>query len=542
MTPDVTDRRLASAAATNLPRRRWLAGAAWAVAALAGFAVYLRLARTWPVTSDGSSQALQAWDLLHGNVLLSGWTTTDAPLYTTEVPEYLLVEVARGLGADVVHVAAAITYTLVVVLAAALAKGTATGREALLRVAMAAGIMLAPELVWGTNELVSSPDHIGTCVPVLLTWLILDRCGRRWWVPVLTTVLLAWATAGDELVLAIAVLPLTGVCAMRSVRAARRWYELSLAGGAVAAGAAGWAAPRVIHALGGFSSTPLTVTLSPWRTITHHDLPLTGKSLLVLFGAYLPGQHGSLSVFAVLHVTGLALAACGVAVTAWRFFRGGELVPQVLLAGIVIDVAAYVAGTHAAILANAREISPVLPFAAILAARQLSPWLLRLTAARRAMAMAVLGAALAGYAAGLGVELTAPAAPPQNARLTAWLMRHPLGGTGLSGYWEANVVTLTSANSLGVRPLNVAGGRVIPHHPNTKAAWFDPARSYADFVVLGPPWGDYGYQGFTNRKAVVATFGKPARVYHVGPYTIMRWHKNLLADLRADMQDRAAAR
>ena len=36
-------------------------------------ACYLRQSRTVPVDSDGASQALQAWDLLHGNPLLHGW-------------------------------------------------------------------------------------------------------------------------------------------------------------------------------------------------------------------------------------------------------------------------------------------------------------------------------------------------------------------------------------------------------------------------------------------------------------------------------------
>jgi hypothetical protein len=35
-------------------------------------ACYLRLASTRSVDSDGASQALQAWDMLHGNVLLHG--------------------------------------------------------------------------------------------------------------------------------------------------------------------------------------------------------------------------------------------------------------------------------------------------------------------------------------------------------------------------------------------------------------------------------------------------------------------------------------
>jgi hypothetical protein len=531
--PDTDMRQPGSIVKPARPRRRWLALAVWVVAAVALFAVYLRLARTTAVNSDGSGIALQAWDLVHGNLLLGGWKTADVTFYTFEMPEFALIELARGLAPGVVQVGAAITYTLVTLLSVALAKGTATGREAVLRAALAAGILLAPELVWGTHELLSSPDHIGSTMPVLVAWLILERAPRRWWVPVVTTVLLAWTTIGDQVVLAIAIAPLVGVSVLRLFRSADRWYEISLAAGGVVAAVIGMAAPRLIKAVGGFFQPSVISAISPAHTIVRHNLPLTAKGLLILFGAYRPGlPAGPQTWFALLHLVGLALVAGGVLITAWRFFRGEDRVPQLLLTGIVVVVAAYLVGVvHAAVLENAREISAVVPFGAVLAARQLTPYLKDRPSGRR-IAVPVLGVVLAGYVAGLGVELTVPAVPPENVQLTGWLVKHPLGGTGLSGYWESNVVTLTSGERAGVRSLNVSDGRVIPHDTETKREWWDPARSYADFVVLGPPVDAYGYPGFTKRAEVIATFGKPAREYHVGPYTILQWHKNLLTDLR----------
>src|SRR5215468_4465457 len=100
-----------------------------AVAAAVLFVCYWRQSLTQPVSSDGAANALQAWDMLHGNLLLHGWLLSDVSFYTTELPQYMLIEAIRGLGPGVVNLAAAMTYTLLVLLTGLLAKGGADGRE-----------------------------------------------------------------------------------------------------------------------------------------------------------------------------------------------------------------------------------------------------------------------------------------------------------------------------------------------------------------------------------------------------------------------------
>jgi hypothetical protein len=570
-----------------------VAAAAVTASVTAGFAVYLRLAQTRAVNSDGAAQALQAWDMLHGNLLLHGWTTSDVPFYTTEVPEYLIIEAVRGLGQDVVHVAAALTYTLVVLLAALLAAGRGAGRgagqeagrgagrvagqeagqgagrgagrparpparrEALTRAAIAAGIMLTPQLGSGTNVLLSSPDHIGTSVPLLAVWLILDRARPRWSVPVVASALLAWAQVADSIVLIAGVLPLAAVCAFRLCRPAvdrpppardparrasprSRWYTAALGGGALLSAGVAELVLRLLHAAGGFGVRPLGTQLAPASEILGHNLPVAGQCLLLLTGADFFGQPGGATApFVWLHLAGALLAAAAIALAAGRFGRL-DLVSQVLTAAIAVSIAAFVVTSRVYGVSSAREIAPVLPFAAALTGRLLAGPLPRSAraagdtsaagtagrmAAARRMLLPALGVIGAGYLAGLGVELAAPAAPPQAAQLTAWLERHPLGN-GLSGYWESSVVTLTSGGRVAVRPVTVDGGRVVPALGEVRADWFDPARSAAHYVVLFP--GVAGYPGFTDRKAVLATFGRPARAYQVGRYTIWYWPGNVL--------------
>ena len=71
----------------------WLLRLAWLIgivgAGIGLYFCYLYISRTEHVGSDGASNALQAWDMLHGNPLLRGWTVTDVSFYTTELPEYM---------------------------------------------------------------------------------------------------------------------------------------------------------------------------------------------------------------------------------------------------------------------------------------------------------------------------------------------------------------------------------------------------------------------------------------------------------------------
>jgi hypothetical protein len=382
--------------------------------------------------------------------------------------------------------------------------------------------------------LLSSPDHIGTSVPLLLTWLVLDRGGRRWHVPVITSVLLAWTEVADSIAAIAGIIPLALVCVARAARAglarSRRdvRYELALAGGALAAAVAARWALRAITAAGGFTVRPLSTQIAPLSEVFRHNLPAAGQCLLLLFGADITGPSTSeATFFLLLHLAGVALAAAGTWLAARRICRGGDLVGHVLLAAIAVNMGAFLVTERAVDAGSAREIAPVLPFAAALAARELSPALGRLPRPAGCV-LIVMGI---GYLGGLGLELTAPAAPPQGAALTAWLESHRLAGAGLGGYWQASVVTLTSGGAVAIRPIADAGGGIGEHPGEVNNAWFDPRRSTARFVVLSPD--EPGYPGYADYLAVRAAWGAPARVYRVGQDTIWDWpEKNLLSTIQ----------
>lgn len=502
----------------------WAAG----LAAAAGlFIAYFQMSRTQPANSDGASNALQAWDMLHGNLLLHGWILSDVSFYTTELPQYMLVEAVRGLNPGVVHAAAAMTYTLLVVLAALLAKGQASGRRAAMRMAVAAGIVLAPQLGPGTYVLLLQPDHVGTSVFLLAIWLVLDRAGRRWWVPVVVGVMFAWGMIADTLVYFVGVAPLLLVAGWRAGqeivvqhrKVRQAWFEVALVVAALAASAVARVAGMLISAHGGYAVWALVSGfITPGRL--PHNLWITLKGIAVLFGAgYFGVKTGPPAILVMVHWAGLGFAAAAVWIGARRFFRETSIVTSVLTVAVVINVLMYLVSPRARSLDSARDLAPALAFGAVLAGRLLAE---RLLAARLAP---LLTLALAGYVLSLAISAANPAVPADKATLTGWLVRHHYR-YGLAGYWNANIVSLTSDNQVRIRAVYTKSGRFIANPWESQSAWYDTRHNYADFIVLGPIHDIVFTPSYAS---VVAVFGKPAHVYHVGADTVLVWHKNLLS-------------
>jgi hypothetical protein len=516
---------------------RWAWPAALAVAAVVLFVCYWRLSWTTPANSDGSDQALQAWDMLHGNWLLSGWTVGDVSYYTTEIPEYIVVEKILGLGLGAFHASAAITYTLLVLLAALLAKGRATGKEGVIRALIAAGILLAPQLGHGTALLVSQPDHLGTQVPVLATFLVIDRLRARWYTPLVVTVMLTWVIVADRVAVLDAALPLAVVCGIRGywVLIRRRrpvstlWFEFSLAAAGIASYGLSELIVKVIGDAGGYTSLPLpTQHFAALGDIPHH-LALTAEGISILYGSLFVGLSSWVKVaFAVVHLAGLALALWGVCRAFRRFFSAEDLVAPVMAAGIVLNLAAYIYSVIPVTWFDTREIVAVLPLGAVLAGRMLGGTLAR---PRLRPVLAGAGAVLACYAAALGYGAAQPSVTNSEHPVIAWLEAHHLT-TGLGTYAESNIITLDSGGRVAVRAVTWWHSGAVPRAFESQASWYDPRLSYANFVVVNSKDAKPGSNGIIIPPGdILALAGRPAHTYHYQTFTIMVWNTNLLARL-----------
>jgi hypothetical protein len=504
----------------------WAAGLA--LVGLVLYFCYLRQAQTYELNSDPAGQALQAWQMWHGNPLLRGWWLGDISFYGVELPLNVIIEMVNGLRPDEVHILAALVYTAVVLLTALLARGTARGRAGVVRALLAGGILLAPSLEYGTRVLMQGPDHTGTMIPVLLVLLVLDRARERWWVPVVVGVMLTWAQVNDPLATFAAAAAIGLACGVRIcldiVRGGRTirawWYDGALALAAVISVGLAHLILAEIHVANGFFVPPPKhgYGLAPFSALPAQTR-VTGANILMLFGADVTSEPTAVSkVMAVLHLAGLALALCGLLAGLAGFLgRHTDRVTQALVAGTVIVLAAGEFGNYMSPVVGAHEIVAVLPFSAVLAGRLLGDRV------SRARLEPVLAVGLACYLGGLAYNDTQPIATPAHQDLADWLEAHHLT-SGLAGYWESNIVSLDSGGR--VRVASLIGGGTAAQPYESDSSWYNPAVSRANFIVsVSWPPADVPV---IKPNVVRARFGPPARTYHFREYTIMVYDYNLL--------------
>jgi hypothetical protein len=482
------------------------------------YVAYLKQASSLGTDSDGASNVLQAWDMLHGNPLLRGWQLSDVSFYTTELPEYALVELLRGLNAGVIPAAAAATYALLVLLAALLAKGRATGAEAVVRALIAAGIMLAPETPAGAGIVLSSPDHVGTAVPLLLTWLAIDRLAGRGYLPWLVGVLLTLVEIADESAVYVGAVPVIIVSAVRIYQRRASWrIDAGLLVAAAASVALASAVLLRIRHAGGFVVAPAKTSFTTAAQMPH-NVWTTVESVLQLFGADFFGMRFGLpAAIALLHLVGLIMAAFGCWLGARQLVHARDRLVPILVVGVAVNLAAYLFSTQVIDLASARLIAAVLPFSAVLAGR-----LIPGRPATTTLLPALLAVLLA-YTAVIGYNASKPAQPPATQDVASWLLANHLTA-GIGDYWAANITTVADGGRVRVRSVVTSCGRFVPDAWESNESWYERPNT-ATFLVLAltSPAGADGSPGEAK-----AQFGVPQRTARIGAYEVLVWNHDLL--------------
>jgi hypothetical protein len=493
--------------------RRWLVAAVWVAGGAALAAVYLRISLASRVGSDGANNVLQAWDLLHGHPLLPGWQIGDASYYFLELPLLALSEALFGLGDFAAHVASALTYTLVTVVALAAAGTGSRGTARAVRFAVVLAVLAAPLFSGLTLLALEEPDHIGTSVFIIGSFLLIDRVpASRWTAPLLLVILVA-GQFGDPLTRYVAVPAIVAVCGYRALaaRTLRSPDALLAATAVVSVPLSSLMTAAWVH-FGGFTTAATRGGLDgpgDWP----HNAVTTWASLRMMFGALgVPGATPG-SWQAAFAQACLLAALFGLASVAWRWNRASRA-EQLLAVAIVVNVAVFFVSSFAW-TAKPHEIAAVLPCGAVLAARALVP--ARIT--REPLAVAAVAATALVAVVPLACAATRPVFTSQQAPLVAWLEAHRLTH-GLATYQDGAAATVLSGNRIQLRVIHPGAVSLGDSHYEVNSAWYDASRDFADFVVANP--------GQLLPPALVEhRFGKPAALYQVQGWTILVYRKNL---------------
>jgi hypothetical protein len=532
--------------------RAVLPGVVLLVAVAVVYCCALREASTVTPESDAASFALQGWAMTHGNPLLHGWRLADVSFYTIDLPVYALGVLAVGLRPDVVPACAAAVFTILVVLAAAVARGRSRHLAGTLAVLLTIAIMAGPA-VRVAGVLLTTPDHTGTAIVPLVLALVIDRARRGWRAAALVCVVLAWGLVADTLVLLIGVVPVVVVCLARAMRDRAARAELYLAAGGVASVVVYALVKAAIRLAGGWELDGNGHQFVQGRELAG-NAGGTLQDVLNLFSASPFGQPGS---GAGLILTAIHLALfCLVAIAGWialrRLLWTGDLVAVLLAAGIIANLAVYTV-LYVTGPATGQDVAPVFGMGAALAGRVLGgplarAWQHRATqdqgiqeqgiqeqvtlglGPREAASVRRTWPLLAAWAAiVLAVSVpplvTARPAAPDNAALATWLEDHGLH-SGIAQYWQANSIMLDTGGAVTIRDVwdYGPGGGIRPYPWEQDTSLLDPRHNYANFVIAA------AHSGLT-RPAIELRFGLPARVFLVGTFTVLVYDRNLLPDL-----------
>jgi hypothetical protein len=495
-------------------------------------AVTARVAKAYPVSSDDATGILEASSILHGNLLLRGWTVSNISFVATDLPFYVAGVALRGMGPSLLRDVPSALYAVAVGVAVMLA---ATGSRSP-GMAAATAVVLLGLPAGGLAEFVTKGyTRVGTSIGLFVALIAIGGPAGRKVSPVrlgVYTLAVVLTLLSDTYMLVIGAAAVLVVCLMAASR--RMSYEnLGLGRVAMATLVAilfGQAASWLIRVMGGYEIEPLPLrdylsSRDTLRTVAANVRALA-THLPSLYRCDLPPGGGVAEwmvwLVCLIGPVLLLLALWWGRPLARRRERQ-DFVGDVLWVSMMLGLAAYLLSANEKDRGTLRYMVPFVLSGAVLTAR---------VAGSRARSMSPMGVPLAMLAAAYGItmarDLQKPVIDDPAVALAGWLRDHELH-QGYGPYWDASIVTASGRGEVAVRPVRgreVRPGRVAiePFRWMSDEAWYrdEPA----NFVVYRPDPGPK-YHFLINEAVCAACFGPPSSRHEVGPYIVLVWRRDL---------------
>jgi hypothetical protein len=503
--------------------------------------VTARVARAYPVSSDDATGVLEAVSVLRGNILLSGWSLSSASFAFTDLPFYVAGVALLGQSPGLLRSVPAVIYSVVVVFAVLLARGSrSTGSRPALGAAAALVILGLPAL--GLAEFMTKGYvRVGTTLGLFAALLALDvppgrrvsACRIAVFGSILTMTFLSdpyAAYIGAPALMAVCVLGAAGPKTYDNVRLG--W----VAGAVLLALALGQGATTLIERAGGYRmSTHAPGDYLPKHAVLPQVIHSTSALLAYLPDLYRCGPPTPVTARALAlwmgSMIGPALLVwaliCGCPLTIRRRVsrppRPADFVSDALWILIVLAMVGYLTSGTTKDRATMRYMIPFVLSGAVLTGR-----VLVVRARNGWIPIMALGVLAVAHAVTVNDDLRKPTPPDPAETLARWLHAHGLR-SGYAPYWSASIVTASSRGLVSVRPVWV---RAV----SSEAHSIEPFRFMADdhwyteepanFVVYEPRPNAPDQFGIDGDKCVLA-FGPAQARFDPGQYEVLIWDHDL---------------
>ncbi len=484
--------------------------------------LYIRYSFHVSLNSDVVQGVVEVTSILHGNILLHGWTLSPDNFVLSDLPLYLFIGSFLKNQVLLSHLVPIIIYLLIIFTCILLAL-----RKTLHKVISLFSVFIIIGMLplFTLTSFLQGFVHIGSILEGLLSLYFLikyiDDKKRKYLL--ISCLFLFLALFSDPFIIWIFSIPYF-IFLILKIRdtlysaETRSVYVLSLVFILITFAVAELLRYS-IPMIGGYTISSLVYQFATFSEILSHVQTLI-LNLLYIFGANFMGQglFSHQAWEAILHLGVLFLVLFFSYVSLKKYKSSTDGINYILSIGIGIDILAFIFSNFAVSnTSSARYLFPVIIFGSIVVARSIGN-IKHLKGYIYVILFSVFFIFLAIFYHDSSLSQK-NLLNESNIKVADFLLNHHLN-YGYGYYWNSSIITVETNSSIKVRAVvpSLNNKILVPYLWISSRTWY--GTHYANFIVYDKNSSDF-------RIFAVDSIGKPAQIYHFGEDTILIWNKNI---------------